>query len=355
MWGGCAGRRGQDVLLTAWKSVLARVPDARLVLVGEGPDHARLADHASAYGYGLLDDGPPRTRPDGHHLAPGPRGHATNPDRSHGHATKLGRPHAHATNPGRPGGHHPAPDPGDHATHPAQHHSTDQARPGERAPAAVLFVGAVADVRPWYRAADLVVLPSRWEGMALAPLEAMACGRAVVVTDVDGAREGLPPALVPHCLVPPMDAEALADAVSGLLLDAPLRASIGRRGRAHVLSTHDVRHTAAAITAVYDDLLGDGRTPGGTHGPRRRARARGAVGRRAHRVQGVHAPVTAESTVPTPAGQPRDLGSSAPVSVLPQRAGAAGFRFPDRLPAPRPESPCRCSSRTARRRRCRAH
>ncbi|MFE1023181.1 exopolysaccharide biosynthesis polyprenyl glycosylphosphotransferase [Streptomyces sp. NPDC058818] len=49
--------------------------------------------------------------------------------------------------------------------------------------------------------------------------------------------------------------------------------------------------------------------------------------------------MTAESTVPTPAGQPRELGSSAPVSVLPQRAGATGFRFPDRLPAPRPESP----------------
>ncbi|MFE6596015.1 glycosyltransferase [Streptomyces sp. NPDC057781] len=218
----CVGRlcrqKGQDVLLTAWKSVLARVPDARLVLVGEGPDHARLADHASAYGF--LEDGPSRARPGGHHPAP--------------------EPHAHATNP---------------------------ARPGERTPASVLFAGAVADVRPWYRAADLVVLPSRWEGMALAPLEAMACGRAVVVTDVDGAREGLPPALVPHCLVPPMDPEALADAVSGLLLDAPLRASLGRRGRAHVLSTHDVRHTAGAITAVYDDLLGDGRTPGAHTAP----------------------------------------------------------------------------------------
>ncbi|WP_121747060.1 glycosyltransferase, partial [Streptomyces sp. E2N166] len=151
-----------------------------------------------------------------------------------------GRPHGHAAHPGPPGGH------------------------GERAPASVLFAGAVADARPWYRAADLVVLPSRWEGMALAPLEAMACGRAVVVTDVDGAREGLPSALVPHCLVPPMDPEALAAAVTGLLLDAPLRTSLGRRGRAHVLSTHDVRHTAAAITAVYDDLLGHGRTTG-TH------------------------------------------------------------------------------------------
>ncbi|WP_121747059.1 glycosyltransferase family 4 protein, partial [Streptomyces sp. E2N166] len=72
----CVGRlcrqKGQDVLLTAWKSVLARVPDARLVLVGEGPDHARLSDHASVYGYGFLDDGPPRTRPGGHHPAPEP-------------------------------------------------------------------------------------------------------------------------------------------------------------------------------------------------------------------------------------------------------------------------------------------
>ncbi|MFE0803485.1 glycosyltransferase [Streptomyces sp. NPDC058812] len=288
----CVGRlcrqKGQDVLLTAWQSVLARVPGARLVLVGDGPDHARLADRASAYGF--LGDGPARTRPGGHHPAPEAGGHATDPARPHGHATNPARPgghhpasepacdgpaqpRAHATNPGRPGGHHPAYGPARAGLtgltgYAAVAGSADgvpaPARPGERGPASVLFAGAVADARPWYRAADLVVLPSRWEGMALAPLEAMACGRAVVVTDVDGAREGLPPALVPHCLVPPMDPEALADAVTGLLLDAPLRASLGRRGRAHVLSTHDVRHTAAAITAVYDDLLGDGRTTG-TH------------------------------------------------------------------------------------------
>ncbi|MCZ4638955.1 glycosyltransferase family 4 protein, partial [Streptomyces rubrogriseus] len=168
----CVGRlcrqKGQDVLLSAWESVLARVPGARLVLVGDGPDRARLT---------------------------------------------------------------------------------------ARAPASVLFTGTVADAAPWYRAADLVVLPSRWEGMALAPLEAMACGRPVVVTDVDGAREGLPPALVPHCVVPPEDPAALADAAAALLLDAPLRASLGRRGRAHVRSAHDVRHTAAAVAALYGDLL----------------------------------------------------------------------------------------------------
>ncbi|MEU9158321.1 glycosyltransferase [Streptomyces sp. NPDC048417] len=124
------------------------------------------------------------------------------------------------------------------------------------APASVEFVDAVADVRPWYRAADLVVLPSRWEGMALAPLEAMACGRPVLVTDVDGARESLPRGHAAHCLVPPGRPGALAGAVAGLLLDPELRASLGDRGRRHVQSTHDVRRTAEAVAELYRELLG---------------------------------------------------------------------------------------------------
>ncbi|MEU0444639.1 exopolysaccharide biosynthesis polyprenyl glycosylphosphotransferase [Streptomyces tendae] len=48
--------------------------------------------------------------------------------------------------------------------------------------------------------------------------------------------------------------------------------------------------------------------------------------------------MTAESTVPSPAGPSRDLGSS-PVSVLPPRDGTAGPRLPARRPAPRPDSP----------------
>ncbi|GAA3126195.1 glycosyltransferase [Streptomyces rameus] len=125
-----------------------------------------------------------------------------------------------------------------------------------RAHPSVRFAGAVADVVPWYRAADLVVLPSRWEGMALAPLEALGCGRPVVVTDVDGARESLPPALAARCLVPPEDPGALAGAVTGLLSDPALRAALGAQGRRHVLARHDVRHTAEQITAVYRELLG---------------------------------------------------------------------------------------------------
>ncbi|PRH75944.1 glycosyl transferase family 1, partial [Streptomyces solincola] len=114
----------------------------------------------------------------------------------------------------------------------------------------VLFAGAVADPAPWYRAADLAVLPSRWEGLALAPLEAMAAGRPVVVTDVDGARESLPPGQEPYCLVRPGDPEALAGALAALLQRPVLRAELGRRAQRHVRERFDVRRAGAAIADV---------------------------------------------------------------------------------------------------------
>ncbi|MFJ9207173.1 glycosyltransferase [Streptomyces sp. NPDC102264] len=122
------------------------------------------------------------------------------------------------------------------------------------APPSVIFAGAVPDTAPWYQAADLVVLPSRWEGMAVAPLEAMASGRTVVLSDVDGARESLPPGREALCLVPPEDPPALAAAIGTLLRDAPLREAIGRQGHQHVLSTYDVRQTARAIADVYREV-----------------------------------------------------------------------------------------------------
>ncbi|WP_369271150.1 glycosyltransferase [Streptomyces sp. R11] len=123
------------------------------------------------------------------------------------------------------------------------------------APASVEFAGTTSDTALWYRAADVVVLPSRWEGMALAPLEAMACARPVLVTDVDGAGESLPPGHLPSCLVPPDDPAALARALTALLLDEPLRAALGAQGRAHVLAGHDLRHATDAVSDVYRELL----------------------------------------------------------------------------------------------------
>ena len=73
----------------------------------------------------------------------------------------------------------------------------DQSEVAAAAPTSVgstlRLVGALSDVRPWLHAADLCVQPSRYEGQSVAMAEAMSCGRAVVMTDVNGAREALCP------------------------------------------------------------------------------------------------------------------------------------------------------------------
>ncbi|MFE9929975.1 glycosyltransferase [Streptomyces sp. NPDC005533] len=132
----------------------------------------------------------------------------------------------------------------------------DTERLRRTAPPGVLFAGAAADIRPWLRAADLVVLPSRWEGMALAPLEAMACGRPVLVSDVSGARESLPPGQGRPCLVPPEDPTALAKALGRLLAEPRLLAELGEQARQHARTDFDVRRTTEAVTGLYHELLG---------------------------------------------------------------------------------------------------
>ncbi|MFI6123918.1 glycosyltransferase family 4 protein [Streptomyces sp. NPDC051064] len=127
------------------------------------------------------------------------------------------------------------------------------------APPGVLFAGESADVRPWLHAADLLVLPSRWEGMALAPLEAMACGTPVLLTEVDGARESLPPGHLPHCLVPPEDPAALAAALTTLLGDPALRARLGRTAQSRTREVFDVTKTAGAVLRLYEELVGQSR------------------------------------------------------------------------------------------------
>lgn len=90
-------------------------------------------------------------------------------------------------------------------------------------------------VRRYLRSADLYVMPSRHEGFAVAPLEALACGLPIVATDVSGVREILADGRSSGGLVVPSeDPGALASAIGTLVGDRALRDRMGADARRHV-------------------------------------------------------------------------------------------------------------------------
>ena len=172
----CVGRlarqKGQDVLLAAWPDVLQQVPQAQLVLVGDGPDAEPL-----------------RKQADG----------------------------------------------------------------------AVVFAGHRTNVAEWLAAADVVVFPSRWEGMSIGLLEAMACGRSIVATDVPGTSEALGDVTGP--LVQPEDPAALAAAIVARLQDPRRATAEGRAARQRVEQSFPLAVTRAAVAALYEELLSSNTEP----------------------------------------------------------------------------------------------
>jgi glycosyltransferase involved in cell wall biosynthesis len=170
----CVGRltyqKGQDVLLGAWPRVSESVPEARLVLVGDGEDADVLRSAA---------------------------------------------------------------------------------------PPAVEFAGSRDDVFDWLAAADVVVLPSRWEGMSFVLLEALATGCSVVATDVAGSREALDGA---GAIVPVGDYAALGAAVVERLRNPGLREAEQRQA-AERARDFDLKRTLNGVAGLYDDILAERSRP----------------------------------------------------------------------------------------------
>ena len=127
-----------------------------------------------------------------------------------------------------------------------------------RAVSGVSFAGERDDVPDWLAAADVVVQASRWEGMSLAILEAMARGRSIVTTEVAGNREALGEDA--GAIVPPEHPAALAGEISRRLADPALSATEGRAARERAVRSHDVRKTTAQTAELYLELLGDAST-----------------------------------------------------------------------------------------------
>jgi glycosyltransferase involved in cell wall biosynthesis len=114
--------------------------------------------------------------------------------------------------------------------------------------------GFVNDTAPYYRAMDMLVLPTWREGFPNVALEAAATEIPVITTLSTGSRDAVVPE-VTGLLIPPGYPEAISEAVVKLLRNPELRRRMGQAGRAWVLEHFVDRRVLGLATAYYKMLL----------------------------------------------------------------------------------------------------
>jgi len=115
----------------------------------------------------------------------------------------------------------------------------------------VALVGQRRDVAALLAAADLFVLPSLWEGLPLALLEAMAAGTPVVATAVGGVPRVVENGVTGR-LAAPGDAAGLAAAIGELLADPEGAGQMALAGQARVRATYGAPAWADRLEEIYD-------------------------------------------------------------------------------------------------------
>ena len=118
----------------------------------------------------------------------------------------------------------------------------------------VKHLGFVEDIGALWACAHIAVLPSHREGLPLSLLEAAACGRPLVATDVPGCRD-IARADLNALLVPIEDPEALAGAIDRLARDPQLRRKFGKAGRELVERNFSSQRIGRDVIALYQRLL----------------------------------------------------------------------------------------------------
>ena len=143
-------------------------------------------------------------------------------------------------------------DPANPASIAADEIETWKERPG------VEVLGHIDDIAKFWASAHIAVLPSRREGLPKSLLEAAACGRPIVATDVPGCRE-IARQDINALLVPVDDPPALAEALARLAHDKGLRQRFAEAGRRLTENEFSAERIGVQIVALYDRLLNRGR------------------------------------------------------------------------------------------------
>ena len=120
--------------------------------------------------------------------------------------------------------------------------------------AEVRFFGFVADAAQFLASTDIFAMPSLYEGLGVAALEAMAAGKAVVATRVGGLMESIVDG-VNGFLVPPRDPVGLASAIAKLARSHVLAESMGNQGRERVRQKFSLKNMALQNESYYYDIL----------------------------------------------------------------------------------------------------
>jgi glycosyltransferase involved in cell wall biosynthesis len=118
----------------------------------------------------------------------------------------------------------------------------------------VTWLGHCHDMRAFYEAIDVLLVPSRSEGMPNVVLEAMTCGVPIVGTRVGGI-----PELLEHgrtgFLAPPEDHQGLAERLAFLFAHVDVRQKVAVRARERVAARFSLEARVASLAALYEEAL----------------------------------------------------------------------------------------------------
>lgn len=119
----------------------------------------------------------------------------------------------------------------------------------------VTYLGSVSDMLSLYHAADVLVLPSLYEGLPNAVLEGHACGLPAVVSQAANI-DGLVVEGESGFEAPALQPDRLAEALGRMLaLSVARRREMGERGRAHIVRQFSMERVHDEVVALYDRLL----------------------------------------------------------------------------------------------------
>jgi len=116
------------------------------------------------------------------------------------------------------------------------------------------FLGKRLDIPQLLAAAQIFVLPSLWEGLSIALLEAMAAAKPIVATAVSGTNQVLTHN-VTGLIIPPADSPALATALNKLLDQPDFAHQLGHAAQQHVIAHYSAEQQALAHVRLYERLL----------------------------------------------------------------------------------------------------